>query len=187
MAGEGGILGASTKKGDHPSPTLSTRELDREIKALMLELVRGFAVHMYMARQEVEQTRAILDDAAMRLMPVFMVCRQGLKDEKAPGSAGGFAAQLDEVTRSALPAMQFHDISSQLLAHIRERFDTFLAELESLSRGLGDTFDGVDEHELVRKLAGMRAALADNLAALDRRLRKPVDQANMASGEIELF
>jgi len=186
MKGEGGSPGAATK-GDHASSTLSTRELDREIKALMLELVRGFAVHMYMARQEVEQTRAILDDAAARLMPVFMVCRQGLKERGAPAAGGQFADRLDEVTREALPAMQFHDISSQLLAHIRERFDTFLAELERLSRGMGDTFEGVDERELARKLAGMRAALADNLAALDRRLRKPVDQANMASGEIELF
>jgi len=186
MTRKGGGPDAATKKG-HPSSPLSTRELDREIKALMLELVRGFAVHMYMARQEVEQTRAILDDAATRLMPVFMVCRQGLKDEGAPASGGQFAAPLDEVTRTALPAMQFHDISSQLLAHIRERFDTFLAELERVSRGMGDTFEGVDEGELAGRLAGMRAALADNLAALDRRLRKPVDQANMASGEIELF
>jgi hypothetical protein len=186
MKGQGGRSGAATK-GDDPSSTLSTRELDREIKALMLELVRGFAVHMYMARQEVEQTRAILDDAATRLMPVFMVCRQGLKDEGSAASGGRFAARLDEVTRAALPAMQFHDISSQLLAHIRERFDTFLAELERVSRGMGDALDGVDERELARKLAGMRTALADNLAALDRRLRKPVDQANMASGEIELF
>ncbi|MDH4190788.1 MAG: hypothetical protein OEW21_11350 [Betaproteobacteria bacterium] len=153
----------------------------------MLELVRGFAVHMYMARQEVEQTRAILDDAATHLMPVFMVCRQGIGGEERHAEEGSFAAQLASVTRTALPAMQFHDISSQLLAHIRERFDTFLAELESLSRGLGDGFEGVDEGELARKLAGMRTALASNLAALDRRLRKPVDQANMASGEIELF
>ena len=162
-------------------------DLEQEIEGLLLELVRGFAAHLYMARQEVEQTRAILDDAAARLMPVFLICRKTAAAEGQAAQGEGMAAELESVTRQALPAMQFHDISSQLLAHIRERFDTFLAELERLSSGIRDGADGVNTREFARRVSAMRETLAANLAALDGRLRKPVDQESMASGEAELF
>lgn len=162
-------------------------KLEGEIESLLSELVRGFAVHLYMARQELDQTRAILDDAVVRLMPVFTVFRRGATDWKAAAQHGRLIAELEDVTGKALPAMQFHDISNQLLAHIQDRFDTFLAELERLSRGLRDASAAVDASAMARELAVMRQTLNENMAALDRRLRKPVARDNMASGEVELF
>jgi hypothetical protein len=100
---------------------------------------------------------------------------------------GQFVAELEQVSNRALPAMQFHDISNQLLAHIQDRFDTFLSELERLSRGLRYATEASRAKEMARQLGDMRVTLAENLAALDRRLRKPVARDDMASGEVELF
>lgn len=161
--------------------------LEGEIEALLTELVRGFASHLYMARQELDQTRAILDDAVVRLMPVFTVFRRGSSDWRTAMQDGRFVAVLERVANTALPAMQFHDISNQLLAHIQDRFDTFLAELERLSRGLRDVSEAGKATEMARQLGDMRVTLAENMAALDRRLRKPVARDDMASGEVELF
>jgi Mg2+ and Co2+ transporter CorA len=98
-----------------------------------------------------------------------------------------FVAELEQVAGKALPAMQFHDISNQLLAHIQDRFDTFLSELERLSRGLRSATGTSKAKEMARQLGEMRTTLAENMAALDRRLRKPVARDDMASGEVELF
>jgi hypothetical protein len=161
--------------------------LEGEIEALLIELVQGFASHLYMARQELDQTRAILDDAVVRLMPVFTVFRRGSQDWRTAMQDGTFVAELEQVANKALPAMQFHDISNQLLAHIQDRFDTFLTELERLSRGLRGEVGAFKAREMARRLGDMRATLAENMAALDRRLRKPVAREDMASGEVELF
>jgi hypothetical protein len=162
-------------------------ELEGEVEALLTELVRGFAAHLYMARQELEQTRAILDDAVVRLMPVFTVFRRGAPDWRTAMQDGRFVEELQDVAGKALPAMQFHDISNQLLAHIQDRFDTFLTELEHLSRVMRDVAGAGETGEIARQLAAMREELSQNMAALDRRLRKPVARDNMASGEVELF
>ena len=162
-------------------------ELEGEIEALLSELVRGFASHLYMARQELDQTRAILDDAVVRLMPVFTVFRRGSPDWRTAMQDGQFVAELEQVASKALPAMQFHDISNQLLAHIQDRFDTFLSELERLSLGLRAATGANKADVMARRLGDMRVTLAENMAALDRRLRKPVARDDMASGEVELF
>ncbi len=162
-------------------------ELESEIEALLTELVRGFASHLYMARQELDQTRAILDDAVVRLMPVFTVFRRGSPDWRTAMQDVQFVEELEQVAAKALPAMQFHDISNQLLAHIQDRFDTFLSELERLSRGLGGVSGTDRAQKMARRLGSMRVTLAENMAALDRRLRKPVARDDMASGEVELF
>lgn len=161
--------------------------LEGETEALLNELVRGFASHLYMARQELDQTRAILDDAVVRLMPVFTVFRRGSPDWRTAMKDERFVTELERVTNTALPAMQFHDISNQLLAHIQDRFDTFLSELERLSRGLRNASEADRADEMAAQLGDMRVSLAENMAALDRRLRKPVARDDMASGEVELF
>ncbi len=172
-----------TKRGKKAASS----ELEGEIEALLMDLVQGFAAHLYMARQELEQTRAILDDAVTRLMPVFTVFRRGADDPRLLREGGGFGAELEAVTRRALPAMQFHDMSSQLLAHTQVRFDTFLTELERLSLGVRGASSRIGPGEMARLLGEMRSTLNRNMNALDRRLRKPVSRDDMASGEIDMF
>ena len=189
MESRKGVLrrGASVARKGSKRAAGGRSDLEGEIEALLSELVRGFALHLYMARQELDQTRAILDDAVVRLMPVFTVFRRGSPDWRSAMQDGQFVEELERVAAKALPAMQFHDISNQLLAHIQDRFDTFLTELERLSRGLRGVTGANKSREVARQLGDMRATLAENMAALDRRLRKPVARDDMASGEVELF
>jgi len=120
-------------------------------------------------------------------MPVFTVFRRGAEDPRLLREGGGFGAELEAVTRRALPAMQFHDMSSQLLAHTQVRFDTFLTELERLSLGVRGASSRIGPGEMARLLGEMRSTLNRNMNALDRRLRKPVSRDDMASGEIDMF
>jgi len=86
--------------------------------------------------------------------------------------------------REAFSALQFQDISDQLLAHAQARLSLLLHEVNSLVNALEP---GVAQNGAVEKLAQLVEQANDNLADLDVSLLKPVGKAHLGTGDIEMF
>ena len=114
------------------------------------EVGTRFGAQLCAAQLDVGEVRAILRDAIERLLTV---CETASRD-----GSGAFAA--------VIPALQFQDISDQLLAHAQTRID-----------GLRDIVAPP------RPLNQMREAL-DRLEA---GLAKPVGAPHLDTGDVELF
>jgi hypothetical protein len=71
-----------------------------------------------------------------------------------------------------------------LLAHAQTRLASLLHEVNLAVAALQP---GGIQNGAIAKLARLVDEANDNLAALDVSLHKPVDNAHLASGEIELF
>ena len=144
------------------------------------ELVARLASHVHAAHDEIGETRAILRDAIERLMPAFT----GTNDiSKAPDN-------LDITTRStheaAFNALQFQDISDQLLAHAQCRLSALVRELDRIAKNV-EPADLIMRDALMLHLLTHVEQVNDNLAELDFSLSKPVSKAHLGVGEMELF
>ncbi|MBL0125811.1 MAG: hypothetical protein IPP88_25205 [Betaproteobacteria bacterium] len=139
----------------------------------MHELATRLSSQVNSAHMEIGETRAILKDAIDRLMPAFTAMR-----------AQDVVAVMNPSKREAFAALQFQDISDQLLAHAQTRLASLLNEVNLAVEALQP---GGMQDDATAKLARLVEQANDNLAALDISLHKPVDNAHLASGEIELF
>ena len=102
------------------------------------------------SQREMGDVRSILEDAIARL----------IKD------------------RSSATALQFQDISDQLLAHAAGRLQAVRAEMERARDAL----------EARREApAGVAHVMYENLLALSKARAKPVHAADLEPGSIELF
>jgi hypothetical protein len=147
-------------------------------------------------RAELDQLQAILSEAVTRLMSSFEAIRaysarhlQPVADgsfdnaKTAPAAALGatdagqctlavFTADIEGSINEAMTALQFHDITSQILAHARRRIE-FLERIAEQLEQLPDTSIKELDH-VIRK------------ACTDRG-HNPVGQAVMTVGAMELF
>ncbi|QNM98126.1 hypothetical protein [Chitinimonas koreensis] len=136
------------------------------------------------SRAEIDQVAALLDDAIGRLGLAFgrldaLIASQGaLVQHAIGGGAQALAGPLAEVaaqvrreTEQAVQALQFQDLSAQLLARLAERIDGFAALAELLR------LPGPDAEAQWR-------AVEARFEALERRT---VAQSDLAGGDIELF
>jgi hypothetical protein len=148
------------------------------------ELVRRAASQVDSAHSEIGETRAILKDAVEQLMPAFTALRtSGSANERLDP----IAADKMRATRASGPAfsaLQFQDISDQLLAHAQVRLLRLLAEVDAIAAALGA---GTAAPANVDVLMQMVATANDNLAALDVSLVKPVGKAHLGTGDMEFF
>ena len=139
----------------------------------MHELATRLSSQVNSAHMEIGETRAILKDAIDRLMPAFTAMR-----------AQDIVPVMNPSKREAFAALQFQDISDQLLAHAQTRLASLLHEV---NLAVATLQPGGLQNGAVEKLALLVDQANDNLAALDVSLHKPVDNAHLGSGEIELF
>jgi hypothetical protein len=122
------------------------------------------------SQREIADVRGILADAVARLMRD----RCGAGDPSGhPGGAG-----VDMVT-----ALQFQDLSDQLLAHTTSRLDVLRGEMQQvrgeLSAG-GDAGDRAAWHSIA-------VSVQRNLTAFATRRQRPVAAAQLEPGTVELF
>jgi hypothetical protein len=125
------------------------------------------------AHREIGETRAILKDAIDRLMPAFTAMR-----------ATDTVQVMSPSKREAFSALQFQDISDQLLAHAQARLSSLQAAVYSLAKALenGDVQPGD-----TATLSSLVEQANDQLAELDLTLMKPVGKAHLGTGDMELF
>ena len=136
------------------------------------ELATRVSSQIDSAHAEIGETRAILKDAIERLIPAFTA--NEVSHDTATGSAPD----------AAFSALQFQDISDQLLAHAQTRLASLLEELNLLLAALKPANGpGHSSQHFVNVIEKAN----DNLAALDLSLVKPVGKAHLGAGDMELF
>lgn len=141
------------------------------------ELAARLSSQVDAAHGEIGETRAILKDAIDRLMPAFTA--------SGPLAEASNAAAVRE---AAFSALQFQDISDQLLAHAQVRLTLLLREINQLAAALRPSCAGHDvEHGAAAELLRLVEQANDNLADLDISLLKPVGKAHLGAGDIEMF
>ena len=160
------------------------------------ELVSRLASHVHAAHDEIGETRAILRDAIERLMPAFTQPGNTVKtplnipsaDAQTPNAdtAERINQTRDAATVSAFNALQFQDISDQLLAHAQCRLNALVRELDRIAQSV-EPANLIRRDGIVLHLLHQVEQVNDNLAELDISLSKPVSKAHLGIGEMELF
>lgn len=137
------------------------------------EFALRLAVQVDSAQCEIGEAREILKDAIDRLMPAFTAQRSG---DAQP--------MISPSRREAFSALQFQDISDQLLAHAQTRLNHLLSEVQTLTAALEPSAAREVGAEQLSRLVD---AANDNLAGLDLTLLKPVANAHLRTGDAEFF
>ena len=148
------------------------------------ELVRRAASQVDSAHSEIGETRAILKDAVEQLIPAFTALRNSEMAGDLTGAPTADRIRAIRASGAAFSALQFQDISDQLLAHAQVRLQRLLAEIESVATALGS---GDAEPAKIDALMHRVATANNNLAALDISLVKPVGKAHLGTGDMEFF
>ncbi len=137
------------------------------------ELASRLSAQVDSAHSEIGETRDILKDAIDRLMPAFTAMR-----------AQDLAPIMNPSKREAFSALQFQDISDQLLAHAQARLSLLLHEINVLM----DAFEPASaQDDATETLSRMVERANDNLADLDVSLLKPVGKTHLGTGDMEMF
>jgi len=137
------------------------------------ELATRLSTQVDSAHSEIGETREILKDAIDRLMPAFTAMR-----------AQDIVPVMNPSKREAFSALQFQDISDQLLAHAQARLALLLQEVNLLATALEP---GRPQSGAAERLARLVEQANDNLADLDVSLLKPVGKAHLGTGDMEMF
>lgn len=172
-------MNAASSHSSAPSTTSSVA-----VSALH-ELVERLASQVDSAHTEIGETRAILKDAVERLMPAFTAHRSDESGARNVQSAD--AARATRAARAsghAFSALQFQDISDQLLAHAQVRLALLLAEVNTIAAALAP---GSPERSSIGELMQIVASANQNLATFDVTLLNPVGSAHLGTGDMELF
>ncbi len=162
------------------------------------ELASRLSSQVHAAHDEIGETRAILQDAIERLIPAFtetLEHRSGalVVDEPAEPSITGTSMpeRAEGTARSATQdaafnALQFQDISDQLLAHAQCRLTALTNELALISKALEPT-RVIKTEVVLPSLLRHLELVNDHLAKLDLSLSKPVSKAHLGVGDMEMF
>lgn len=137
------------------------------------ELATRLSSQVDSAHREIGETRAILKDAIDRLMPAFTAMR-----------ARDASPAINPSKREAFSALQFQDISDQLLAHAQTRLSLLLQEVDML---IGALHSDSAQPEVFERLTRLVGQANNNLANLDMNLLKPVGKAHLGTGDMEMF
>jgi methyl-accepting chemotaxis protein len=93
---------------------------------------------------------------------------------------------IDEGVARAVRALQFEDITTQVLQHARQRLDGMervLLDLATLTRDSA----GAAEMDVTAVVESLRSRVAHLVAELGDGRHNPVEQTSMSSGTVELF
>ena len=137
------------------------------------ELATRLSSQVDSAHSEIGETRDILRDAIDRLMPAFTAMR-----------AQDIVPVMNPSKREAFSALQFQDISDQLLAHAQARLSLLLHEVNLLANALEPIGSQNGAIEILSQLVEQAN---DNLADIDVSLLKPVGKAHLGTGDMEMF
>jgi hypothetical protein len=168
-----------------------------ELGRLLTEVsVEGIA-HLEEVQADLTQTRLLLGEAIARLSDGFSALHAAVSvqraaaeqlQQQANGAGDGqaqwreAAAAIDTHVQAMVTALQFEDMTSQLIAHAGRR----ITGLQGILAGVGDGAQGLAAGDLTQ-LDTLRAAMAAQSRELDGSLARSVDQRHLESGDITLF
>ncbi len=157
-------------------------------------------------QESVHATERAIDQMASQDMTFALQSKQHvdemMADVQQVNTAMGAAAQeLAVITRgvesnvnTAVTTLQFQDMVTQLLGHVRRRMDALTgvtAKINTLATDLTATSTAAPSADQVQRNEGLRRAcdeLLELLASVQQMtIKNPVRQASMTTGDVELF
>ncbi|MDB5760077.1 MAG: hypothetical protein JWM30_3366 [Burkholderia sp.] len=171
-----------------------------ELGQLLTDVSAEGIAHLEEVQADLAQTRLLLAEAIGRLSDGFgalhaavsvqRAAAQQLQQQQSDSGGGGdgqaqlrdAAAAIDIQVQAMVTALQFEDMTSQLIAQAGRR----IAGLQGILAGVGDGAQGLATGDLTQ-LESLRAAMAAQSRELDGLLARSVDQRHLESGDITLF
>ena len=168
-----------------------------ELGRLLTDVSAEGIAHLEEVQADLAQTRLLLGAAIARLSDGFgalhaavsvqRAAAEQLQQQAAGGGSGqeqlrSAAAAIDTQVQAMVTALQFEDMTSQLIAQAGRR----IAGLLGILAGVGDGAQGLATGDLTQ-LDTLRAAMAAQSRELDGLLARSVDQRHLDSGDITLF
>ncbi|MET0964216.1 MAG: chemotaxis protein [Noviherbaspirillum sp.] len=154
--------------------------------------------HLEAVQADLAQTRLLLAEAISRLSGGFgalhaavsaqRMAAEELQRQPDSNSAAGqetlrqAAAAIDVQVQAMVTALQFEDMTSQLIAQAGRRIAGLLGILAGVGDGAQSLASGGPD-----QLDALRAAMAAQSRELDGLLARSVEQKHLESGEITLF
>jgi uncharacterized phage infection (PIP) family protein YhgE len=173
-----------------------------ELRSLLAAVSDHGKQHLVEVEADLMQTTILLNGAIEKLSVSFMAVHEAVtKQQRVLDSLMAIhnfkqeeVDQLDSLTQeigeevnSAVTAMQFQDMTSQLLSRTIKRVNGLRDLLQELATH-GNEMDPCHEHEEIAKfLEDMSHSLHAGSHALSGGLRRSVDQQDMMTGDIDLF
>lgn len=167
----------------------------RELGRLLTDVSAEGMSHLEQVQADLAQTRLLLTEAIERLSAGFSalhtaVAAQGDAAQALQHGAGAAdcarlhaaGADIEQQVRAMVTALQFEDMTSQLIAHAGRR----VAGLRSILADMVDAARELAAGDLAQ-MERLRATLAMQSRELDGQLMRSVDQRHMESGDITLF
>jgi hypothetical protein len=172
-----------------------------ELGQLLTDVSAEGIAHLEEVQADLAQTRLLLAEAIGRLSDGFgalhaavsvqRAAAEQLQQQQSDSGGGGddgqaqlrdAAAAIDIQVQAMVTALQFEDMTSQLIAQAGRR----IAGLQGILAGVGDGAQGLATGDLTQ-LESLRAAMAAQSRELDGLLARSVDQRHLESGDITLF
>jgi hypothetical protein len=183
-------------RGSRDAMSTSPAQTAQQLRQLLDGVSEHGGAHLDEMQADLAQTRLLLAEAIGKLGGCFARMCEDIARQRAllQDAAGGTlpeaarAALIDCVndveaqTRTMVTALQFEDMTSQLIAHSERRIAGLRDMLAALGAGEHGLAEGSDA-----ALASMHAALTHRSRALSGALCKSVGQRHLDSGDMELF
>jgi hypothetical protein len=167
-----------------------------ELGQLLSDVSAEGIAHLEEVQADLAQTRLLLAEAIARLSDGFGALHAAVSVQRAaaeqlqqPGAGAGdgqelraAAAAIDIQVQAMVTALQFEDMTSQLIAQAGRR----IAGLLGILAGVGNSAQGLAAGDQAQ-LETLRAAMAAQSRELEGLLARSVGQQHLASGDITLF
>jgi len=169
-----------------------------ELGRLLNDVSAEGIAHLEEVQADLAQTRLLLGEAIVRLSDGFgglhaavlaqRAAAAQLQSQQTLGTGDEqeqlrtAAAAIDTHVQAMVTALQFEDMTSQLIDQAGRR----IAGLLGILAGVGDSAQGMAIGDLNR-LDTLRAAMSAQSRELDGLLGRSVDQRHLESGDITLF
>lgn len=172
-------------------------ERARQIHALRDQVNLTLNREFLSVTDDLEQLRSLLSDAAERLSGAFrdMTHASGeIADLVRKSGGNGDEARVEEVAQAAariagnagstIQSLQFEDMATQLLAHVRRRLDLVEAFSKDMAALSLDTVKTPLHADALSRLANVIECYQLEMAEMRR---KAIQQESLDAGAIELF
>lgn len=173
-----------------------------ELRSLLAAVSDHGKQHLVEVEADLMQTSMLLNGAIEKLSVSFMAVHEAVikqqcvldslmaihnfKQEEVD-QLDSLTQEIGEEVNSAVTAMQFQDMTSQLLTRTVKRVTGLKVLLQEMSTH-GSEMDPSHEHEEIAKfLEDMSHSLHAGSHALSGGLRRSVDQKDMMTGDVDLF
>lgn len=173
-----------------------------ELRSLLLAVSEHGKQHLVEVESDLEQITILLSGAIDKLSANFMAVHEAVSQQQQVLNSlmqthhfkqeevdllEGLTRKTGDEVNSAVTAMQFQDMTSQLLTRTIKRVSGLRGLLQELAVH-GNEMEPTHEHaEIAKFLEDMSHTLNVGSHALAGGLRRSVDQKDMITGDVDLF